>query len=702
MSAPAGYGKTTLLALWASVDEREFAWLTLDATDNDPVVFVTSLLTVLQPHVDFSPEDLHRLRFGSPALDEVIVSSFANADAGAPRPFVLVLDDVHLVTEPRCHDVIGHFAQRLPPGCQIVLSTRTDPLLPLGSWRAHGRLVELHAGDLALDEREAAALLAASHVDGLTDDQLFRLVDRTEGWSAAIYLAALSLRGRTEPGEFVDDFAGTNRHVADFLSEDVMARLPADVIEFLLHTCVLDELTPSLCDVVAGVTDSRERLQWLEGSNLFVVPLDEHRHTYRYHQLFAQYLRAELARRESGMDVELHRRAYEWYRERRLTGRAVHHAQACGAVDAAAELVAARWMSMMERGQIETARHWLSWFTDRQVEQHAPLAVAASWICGLTGDRDRALLFAEAARRGSWPGPMPDGTASLESAVATLSAALAIGGISGMAAAAQRGVDLEPTGSPWRTGALVLLGQAHTINGDFERAAVTLQEAATLTAGNHASSAASLAYLAFIDLRTGKLERATAYAERAYAIAEQPTMSTFTPHIATYSVLAAILTSRGDLDGAARAVGRAEALLPRVTEASWAPLCLTHIQLAPALHALGRDDEAARLLNKSADVLDRHPDAGQLPQWQAEARRLLTTPRARTRSTSLTAAERRVLHWLDSNLTLREIGSELFLSHNTVRTHTHSIYRKLGVSSRADAVRAGRASRAPSRVASPS
>jgi LuxR family maltose regulon positive regulatory protein len=281
--------------------------------------------------------------------------------------------------------------------------------------------------------------------------------------------------------------------------------------------------------------------------------------------------------------VELHRRAYEWYRERHLTGRAVHHAQACGAVDAAAELVSARWMPMMERGQIETARQWLSWFTDRQVERHAPLAVAAAWICGLTGDRDRALMFADAAQRGTWSRPMPDGTASLESAVAALSAALAIGGITGMAAAAQRSVDLEPADSPWRTGALVLLGQAQTLNGDFERGAVTLQEAATLAAGNHASSASSLAYLAFIDLRTGKLERATAHAERAYAIAEQPTMSTFMPHIVTYSVLAAILGSRGDLDGAARAVGRAETLLPRVTEASWSQLCLTHVLLAPAL-----------------------------------------------------------------------------------------------------------------------
>jgi LuxR family transcriptional regulator, maltose regulon positive regulatory protein len=694
VSAPAGYGKTTLLALWATVDDRAFAWVTLDVSDNDPVVFVRTVLTALQPHVDVNPQDIHWLRSGNPARDEVVLPPRADAGADKAQPLVLVLDDLHLVTEPRCHDVIARLVHRLPPGSQIALSTRTDPPLPLGSWRAHGNLLELRANDLALNAREAAALLAASHVERLDDNQVVRLVDRTEGWSAAIYLAALSLRRRAEPGAFVDDFTGTNRYVTDFLSEDVMARLPDDVIEFLLHTCVLDELTPSLCDAVAAVTDSGERLRWLEGSNLFVVPLDEHRHTYRYHHLFGQYLLAELVRREPGIVAELHRRAYQWYRGQRLTGRAVHHAQACGDADAAAELIATRWMPTMERGQVETVRHWLSWYTDQQLEQNAPLAVAAAWIFGYMGERDRALRFAEAARHSSWQGPMPDGAASLESAVSTLSAVLAIGGITGMAADAQRTVDLEPTDSPWRTGALTLLGQAQAINGDFERATATLQEAERLTAGNHASSATTLAYLAFIDLRTGQLERATERAERAHTIAEQPTMATFLPNIATYSVVAAVYTSRGDLEAAAHAVARAEGLMPRLTDAFWWQLCLTHILLAPGLLALGRNDEASRLLDESAAVLNKHPDAGQLPQWQSEVARLVTNSKPRPHSTSLTAAEQRVLRLLDSDLTLREIGRELYLSLNTVRTHTHSIYRKLGVSSRAEAVQTDRLHRA--------
>jgi LuxR family maltose regulon positive regulatory protein len=179
-------------------------------------------------------------------------------------------------------------------------------------------------------------------------------------------------------------------------------------------------------------------------------------------------------------------------------------------------------------------------------------------------------------------------------------------------------------------------------------------------------------------------------------------MATFLPNIATYSVVAAVHTRRGDLDAAAHAVARAEALLPCLTDAFWWQLCLSHILLGPALVALGRNDEATRLLDESAAVLNAHPDAGQLPQWQTEATRVVTKPKPQPHSTSLTTAEKRVLRLLDSDLTLREIGRELYLSLNTVRTHTHSIYRKLGVSSRAEAVQANRANRAQTRVTSSS
>jgi LuxR family maltose regulon positive regulatory protein len=297
VSAPAGYGKTTLLSLWRSRDERPFGWLSLDATDNDPAALVAGLAAALDPILDLgdaSPDD--------------ILPSLVDACIERRREFVLVLDDLHLVTERRCHTALGYLGERLPAGCQIALATRTDPPLPIASWRAHGRLAEVRVAELSLGVAEARAVLAAAGVR-LPDQQVAQLVERTEGWPAALYLAALSIRDRPHAEDFVDRFAGTSRHVADFLSEDVLARQPDDVTTFLLHTCLLDELTASRCDALTGRSDADEMLRALERSNLFVVPLDEERRAYRYHHLFAEYLRAELARREPELVPELRRRA---------------------------------------------------------------------------------------------------------------------------------------------------------------------------------------------------------------------------------------------------------------------------------------------------------------------------------------------------------------------------------------------------------
>jgi LuxR family transcriptional regulator, maltose regulon positive regulatory protein len=396
VSAPAGYGKTTLLTLWQQRDGRPFAWVSLDRADNDPVTFVASVLAAVDPIVHLGGSTAGTLNVPAPPLDDVVLPALVDACAQTGQPFVLVLDDVHLVTEARCHKIIDYLSQRLPVGCQLSIATRSDPALPFATLRAHRRLVELRAADLALSKSEAAALLAAAGVP-LSDDQVDRLVDRTEGWPAALYLAALSLRDRSDPEDFVDRFAGTSRHVADFLSEDVLARQPNDVIDFLLQTCILEELTPALCQALTGRLDSEAALREPERSNLFVVPLDDERLAYRYHHLFVQYLRAELARRSPEFVPELHRRAWRWCSEHSLVGRAIAHAQAAGDVDVAAILVAAEYSEMAQFGHIESVRHWIAGFEDKQIAGHAPLALAAAWVAALTGERERAARFAEAA-----------------------------------------------------------------------------------------------------------------------------------------------------------------------------------------------------------------------------------------------------------------------------------------------------------------
>jgi LuxR family maltose regulon positive regulatory protein len=605
------------------------------------------------------------------------------------------------VTEARCHKIIDYLSQRLPVGCQLALATRSDPALPLATLRAHRRLVEVRVADLALSKSEAAALLAAAGVP-LSDDQVDRLVDRTEGWPAALYLAALSLRDRSDPEDFVDRFAGTSRHVADFLSEDVLARQPDDVIDFLLQTCILEELTPALCQALTGRLDCVAALRELERSNLFVVPLDDERLAYRYHHLFVQYLRAELARRTPEFVPELHRRAWRWYREHGLLGRAIAHAQAAGDVDVAAMLVAAEYSEMAQFGHIESVRQWVAGFEDRQIAGHAPLALASAWVAALTGDRERAARFAEAARHGSWEGPMPDGTTSLESAVAIMSSAFGHDSVSQMHAVAQRAVDLEQSPSRHRATALELLGIALILEGDFSPARDALTEAVRLAGDETSTGALSLAHLALISLREGDADEAWRYAERAYAVVEQPRMRGDLASVCTYSVVAHLLMERGDLEGATRAVERATALLPRLTEAFWWLMIETRILLAPVLAALGHREDALSRLKEVEVLLAAHPDAGQLATWYEEAvDDLRRAEHRRQMSTSLSDAERRILRLLATDLTLREIGRELCLSLNTVKTHTHWIYRKLGVSTRSEAVKVAREQAHSARVDSP-
>jgi LuxR family maltose regulon positive regulatory protein len=533
--------------------------------------------------------------------------------------------------------------------------------------------------------------LAAAGVR-LDDELVARLVERTEGWPAGLYLAALSLRDRAHPEEFVDRFTGTSRHVADFLSEDVLARQPDEVIGFLLHTCVLEELTASLCAALTGTSDgdAEVALRELERGNLFVVPLDQERLAWRYHHLFVQYLRAELARRRPELVSDLHRRAWGWYREHGLVGRAVAHAQAAGDVDGAAELVAAQWSAIVQGGQIETVRSWLAGFQDAQIEGHAPLAVATAWVSALVGDRERAARFAEAARRGSWDGPMPDGTASLESALAIMSSAFGLDRVSRMRSVAQRAVELEPATSLHGATALELLGVAHTLEGDFASARQVLAEAVRL-AGETSAGAFSLAHLAVISLREGDDDAAFGHAQRAHAIVELPRMRADLASVATYSVVAHLLGRRGDLEGAAVAVERANAMLPRLTEGFWWLMIETRLLLAPVLAALDRGAEAATRLDEAQALLAAHRDAGKLPDWHNETvRNLRLAGRRPPPSRELSDAERRILRLLATDLSLSEIGRELYLSTNTVKTHTRSIYRKLGVSTRAAAVEAAR------------
>ena len=302
VAAPAGSGKTTLLAQWRAVaGGGRVAWVSLEESDNDPTRFWSYLVAALrtvEPGV--GTVALEALGGPSVELERVVVPSLVNDLATVGAPLVLVLDDYHLITDATCHQTLGWFLDHLPAEVHVVLSTRLDPPLPLARMRARGELAELRVGELQFTGEEAAELLNGSMGLALAAEDVARLAERTEGWAAGLVLAGLSLRGRPDSRGFIAAFSGGDRHVADYLVAEVLERQPAELRGFLLRTSVLERLSGPLCDAVLETQGSAELLGELEASNLFVVPLDDRRQWYRYHQLFAQLLRLQLGAREPG------------------------------------------------------------------------------------------------------------------------------------------------------------------------------------------------------------------------------------------------------------------------------------------------------------------------------------------------------------------------------------------------------------------
>jgi LuxR family maltose regulon positive regulatory protein len=299
VSAPAGYGKTTLLAQWLQAGDAgsSIAWVSLDEQDNDPIRLwrhIVEALHLAAPEEDFGADVLAGMSVTGRRLIETSLPMLINGLAELPREVVLVLDDYQFVTEDDCHASVAFFVEHLPANAHLVLSSRTDPPLPLGRWRARGEMDEIRTAELAFSEEEADCLLNEKLWLDIGLDNLFVLLERTEGWPAGIYLASLSLRLREDKHAFIASFGGSNRYVVDLLGEEVLAGLREEVREFLLMTSVLEKMTGSLCDAVVGREGSGMLLRELARRNLFVVPLDEQGEWYRYHHLFSELLLYEL------------------------------------------------------------------------------------------------------------------------------------------------------------------------------------------------------------------------------------------------------------------------------------------------------------------------------------------------------------------------------------------------------------------------
>ena len=359
ISAPAGFGKTTLVSEWVAGCERPVAWLSLDEGDNDPTRFLTYLVAALQTiAANIGAGVLAALQSPQPPPTESILTTLLNEITTIPDNFILVLDDYHVIDSKPVDEALTFLLEHLPPQMHLVIATREDPHLPLARLRARGQLTELRAADLRFTPAEAAEFLNQVMGLNLSAEDIAALETRTEGWIAGLQLAALSMQGHQDTASFIQSFTGSHHFVLDYLVEEVLQQQSESVQTFLLRTSILDRLCGPLCDAVLGSPSAsgQETLEYLERANLFIVPLDNERRWYRYHHLFGDLLRQRLGKPKEF--AEFHLRASQWHEENGDLGAAFHHAIAAGDFVRAAGLAEAAWQGMNESFQ---SAAWLGW-----------------------------------------------------------------------------------------------------------------------------------------------------------------------------------------------------------------------------------------------------------------------------------------------------------------------------------------------------
>ena len=391
VSAPAGFGKTTLVTEWLNSAGRPCTWLSLDEEDNDPARFLTYLVAALQrvdPNIGQAAQAM--LQAPQPPPPEPLLTSLINDIAATPQPFILVLDDYHLIHTLPIHQQLAFLLAHQPPSMHLGLVSREDPPLPLSRLRARGQTVEIRQNDLRFTADETTEFLRRMMRLELSSADVAALHRRTEGWVAGLQLAALSLRGHDDIHQFVQSFTGSHRYVLDYLIEEVFKQQPADVQDFLLKTSILDRFTAPLCDAIAAREDSRELLLALEQANLFIVPLDESRQWYRYHRLFAELLRHRLEIESPDGIAHLHRRACQWYADHGFTADAIHHALAASDWQRASDLILSVHSSLLKRGEVVTLLGWFQALPDEVVFANPQLCMEYSWPLILAEQIDAA------------------------------------------------------------------------------------------------------------------------------------------------------------------------------------------------------------------------------------------------------------------------------------------------------------------------
>jgi LuxR family transcriptional regulator, maltose regulon positive regulatory protein len=685
--APAGYGKTTVLAQWAERDGRPFAWVSIDEADDDPGIFSRTVDSALS----------RAQRLGAPA----VAASAPRRPAARPaqptaallsarHPLVLVLDSVHLLRSRKCAEIVAALTEHVPPSSTLVLAGRGLPRLPIARLRAAGQLFEVGVEDLALSRREVGLVARRVGVE-LGAAEASELAHRTEGWPAGTLLAALSLEGGHSAARDLRGVTGDDRSVAEYFESEHLSHLSARDVRFLTRTAVLEQMCGPLCDATLESTGSASRLESLVRANGFVVPLDGRREWYRYHREFREFLRAELQRQEPELVPELNRRAAAWCESNGAPGAAVRYAQAAGDTERLARLVGTLTLPMCSAGRIEEATSWLDWFDEeQQLERHPAVSVLGAWVHLLQGRPAAAKRWLRAAETGGVDGALPDGSRSIEPWISVLRAAMCPAGVEQMRADAELALRGLGASSAWRPTALLLHGVAQLLLDEDDRADESLADAAEEAESSGATDilVVALAERSLLAMARGDDAEGEALAARARALLDDGALREHPLSAIAFAASARQGLRHGDLERARADLARAHALASRLTHALPWYAVQTDVELGHADVALLDAPEARSWLSAAAEILRLRPRlgilAGRVDALRAELARVEAL--GEDRATVLTTAELRLLPLLTTHLSFREIAERLFVSRNTVKTQAISIYRKLDACSRSEAI----------------
>jgi len=687
--APAGYGKTTLLSQWAERNGRGLAWVSVEEQDNDPKVLLTYIAEALNAVQQLDRRVFAALASPVSSVPGSVVPRLGSAFSAMTRPVLLVLDDVHVLRNPECRAALSVLADHVPPGSRLVLAGRAEPPLRMARLRAEGRIAAIGSGDLSLTLSETESLLNGAGLN-LGEDEVAALHRRTEGWPAGLYLAALCLKEGGPLATAAVAFRGDDQMVSEYIESEFLTRISGRQRTFLTRTAVLGRMSGPLSEAVADLYGAPAILAELAQSNLLLVSLDRRGEWYRYHHLFRDMLLADLRRREPDLIPVLQRRAAAWSLANGLPEEALEYSMAAGDVDSAADLVRTLALPSYWAGRMTTIQRWYGWLESREALQRYPiLAVYGAMLSALTGRPATAERWADMVDRWQDEDALQTDDPAAQAWAAQLRAILCRRGVKQMLADADEAVRRFTAGNIKAPGAALTYGIACTLSGDLEGGDTSFQSAVSIAteAGAYDTLAEALCQRSLIAITRGAWSQAASLAEEAESALRKGGGESY-PTPLVCAVQARIAMHRGDVPAARRELVGAQRTRPVLTYALPHLAVQARLELSRVRLALSDTAGARTLMHEVDDLLRRRPDLGTLADEARalRARLLKEGGSIEVGASALTTAELRLLPMLSTHLSMPQIAAEMFLSRHTIRSQAMSVYRKLGVSSRSEAI----------------